>query len=51
MANLAQTIAQLQAEGVWVIGASAAGEQEAFASDLTLPLVLVWGCEDAISPT
>ncbi len=45
VANLAQTIAQLQAEGVWVIGAAAAGEQVAFASDLTLPLVLVLGGE------
>ncbi len=45
VANLARTIDQLQAEGIWVIGATGEGEKEAFASDLTIPLVLILGGE------
>lgn len=43
--NLARTIDRLKEEGIWVIGATGEGEKEAFAADLTIPLVLVLGSE------
>lgn len=45
VANLAQTIVKLKDDGLWVIGAEGDGERLAFASDLTVPLVLVLGSE------
>ncbi|MEW8959140.1 MAG: 23S rRNA (guanosine(2251)-2'-O)-methyltransferase RlmB [Moorella sp. (in: firmicutes)] len=45
VANLAQTIVKLKDSGLWVIGAEGDGEKLAFASDLTVPLVLVFGSE------
>ncbi|KYH33715.1 23S rRNA (guanosine(2251)-2'-O)-methyltransferase RlmB [Neomoorella mulderi] len=43
--NLSQAIARLKAEGIWVIGAEGDGTKEAFATDFTIPLVLVFGSE------
>ncbi|MBE3572213.1 MAG: 23S rRNA (guanosine(2251)-2'-O)-methyltransferase RlmB [Moorella humiferrea] len=45
VANLAQTIVKLKDSGLWAIGAEGDGEKLAFASDLTVPLVLVFGSE------
>ncbi|WP_258358942.1 23S rRNA (guanosine(2251)-2'-O)-methyltransferase RlmB [Moorella sulfitireducens (nom. illeg.)] len=51
VANLAQAIVKLKQEGLWVIGAEADGIREAFASDFTVPLVLVLGGEgQGLSP-
>ncbi|NLW07772.1 MAG: 23S rRNA (guanosine(2251)-2'-O)-methyltransferase RlmB [Clostridia bacterium] len=43
--NLSRTIARIKAEGIWVIGTDSRAEQEAFAADFTVPLVLVLGSE------
>mgnify|MGYP001198247797 FL=1 len=45
-ANLAQTIDRLKESGIWVAGADASAEKEAFDADLTGPLALVIGNEN-----
>lgn len=46
VANLAQTIDGLKARGLWVAGADAAAERDAFDADLAGPLALVIGNEN-----
>ena len=41
--NVAQTLEQLQKQGLWVVGADMDGAADYFASDLTGPIVLVIG--------
>ena len=43
--NVAQTLEQLQKQGLWVVGADMDGAADYFASDLTGPIVLVIGGE------
>lgn len=43
--NVAQTLEQLQKQGLWVVGADMDGTADYFASDLTGPIVLVIGGE------
>lgn len=44
--NLAQTIDSLKKRGLWVAGADASADSDAFAADLTGPLALVIGNEN-----
>ncbi|WP_406677342.1 23S rRNA (guanosine(2251)-2'-O)-methyltransferase RlmB [Moorella sp. ACPs] len=43
--NLSQAIVKLKKEGIWVVGAEGDGTRDAFTSDFTVPLVLVFGSE------
>ncbi len=43
--NLAQTIDKLKDKGFWVMGAEPGANQDYFAADLNIPLVLVMGSE------
>jgi 23S rRNA (guanosine2251-2'-O)-methyltransferase len=45
--NLARTLGLLKAAGLWIVGADAAGSQQAYEIDLTGPRVLVMGAEGA----
>jgi len=45
--NVSQTLRELKKQGLWVIGADAAGEHDFWSADLTAPLVLVIGSEGA----
>jgi 23S rRNA (guanosine2251-2'-O)-methyltransferase len=44
--NIAATIERLKEEGIWVAGADAGAEQEAYDADLRLPLAIVIGNEN-----
>ena len=44
--NIVQTIEMLKKNGVWVGGADASATQDAYRSDLTIPLALVIGNEN-----
>ncbi|OGX68245.1 MAG: 23S rRNA (guanosine(2251)-2'-O)-methyltransferase RlmB [Paenibacillus sp. RIFOXYA1_FULL_44_5] len=43
--NIAQTIVELQKQGIWVMGADASAQQQIYAVDCNLPLALVIGNE------
>ena len=45
--NLARTLSELQARGVWVMGLAEEASQSLFAADLSGPLALVLGAEGA----
>jgi 23S rRNA (guanosine2251-2'-O)-methyltransferase len=44
--NIVQTIEALKKQGVWIGGADASAEQDAYRADLTIPLALVIGNEN-----
>lgn len=44
--NLARTLKQLQAQGLWVVGTAGEAEQLVYEADLKGPLVLVMGAEE-----
>ena len=47
VANLARTLGDLKERGIWLFGAAADAPDSIYASDLTGPLALVLGAEDA----